>query len=394
MNGLKDKIFGCLAGSNIGSAMGAAVEGFSIEAITEKYGVLESFEPYRHYLQFAPPDSECNRGPRIGFRKEREGLRFDVVPHRGAGYLRPPGTTEDGIERQRLLCEAIAEKGGRVTVGDYAKAWLKLIDPENFCVQMEPCDEPVYRLLKAGMYPEELGRYCLYNGLVPAARSTHPIGLINAGNPEQARRDTFDVGRIFQNTYGYGLDWAACVNAAIAACFMPGATLDSVLRVAVDTLPDGNLTDRPKSELKRALAVADECEGDWKKMRCRFNDYYFGLRSSYYDLSTAHEIVSKGFAIFKATRGDTREACIAASNFGRDTDCAAAVAGGLAGALTGSRYIPGEWVKTVDEATVQNRYTVSNKTLMEHTEAIYGALFAEMEKDAARIKALEELARV
>ena len=364
MNQLKEKIYGCIAGSNIGSAMGAEVECWSIEEIMEKFdGELNSFHPYRHYLNFDRP---------------------------GSGRERYPGTTEDGIERQRLLCETIARVGGRIDIKDVAQTWLEMVNPDNFCVQMEPCDEPLYRLIKAGFYPEEIGRYVLYNGLVSCARSHHPIGLINACNPDQAVKDTFEVGRMFQNTYGYGLDWAAAVNGAIAEALKPDATIDSVLQVAIDILPEGNLTEYPKSELKRALAVADECDNDWRKMRYRFNDFYIG-RPSYYDFSMAHEIVSKGFAIFKAVGANTKEGIIAASNFGRDTDCAAAVAGGLCGALTGMKYIPDEWVEIVDGATKKNDYTVSKKTMLEHSEAIYQGVLNEMEKSRKELAMLEQL---
>jgi ADP-ribosylglycohydrolase len=74
---LRDKIFGCIAGSRMGSAFGAPVEGWSVDKIRAEYGVLDRFLPYGHY------------------RKR---------------WQRPPGTTEDGIERQKLMCLAIIEK--------------------------------------------------------------------------------------------------------------------------------------------------------------------------------------------------------------------------------------------------------------------------------------------
>ena len=46
---LKDKFRGCIAASWVGSAMGAAVEGWSPQRIAETYGVLERLLPYRHY---------------------------------------------------------------------------------------------------------------------------------------------------------------------------------------------------------------------------------------------------------------------------------------------------------------------------------------------------------
>lgn len=368
MNQLKDKIFGCLAGSNLGSAMGAIVEGYTIDEIINEFGVLNDFHPYRHYTNFTRP---------------------------GSGRVRLPGTTEDGIERQRLLCEAIAKKGGRINMKDVVDIWMTNVNPDNFCVQMEPCDEPIYRLLKADFYPEEIGRYCLYPGLVSCGRSHHPIGLVNACNPEQAFADTFEVGRMYQNTYGYGLDWAGAYNAGIAEAMKPDATVDSVLKVIIDLLPEGNLTEYPKKEAMQALAIADKYMDDPMGMRYEFCERYsaVGVKqlASYYDMSFAHEIISKGLAIFKATQGNTKEAIIVASNFGRDTDCAAAIAGGLAGALTGSKYIPEEWVKVVDHATINNEYTTSNKTLMEHTEAIYAAVRNEMNKKRAEVALLDSL---
>ena len=46
---LGDKFRGCIAASWIGSAMGAAVEGWSPEQIREKHGYLDRLLPYKHY---------------------------------------------------------------------------------------------------------------------------------------------------------------------------------------------------------------------------------------------------------------------------------------------------------------------------------------------------------
>ena len=72
-------------------------------------------------------------------------------------------------------------------------------------------------------------------------------------------------------------------------------------------------------------------------------------------------------------------------------DCAAAVAGGLCGALTGMKYIPDEWVEAVDDATKKNDYTVSKKTMLEHTEAIYQGVLNEMDKSRRELALLELL---
>ena len=73
---LREKFFGCIAGCHIGSSMGAAVEGWTYDRIEKEYGTVEKLLPYQHYRN---------------------------------GWTREPGTTEDGVERQKLMITAIAE---------------------------------------------------------------------------------------------------------------------------------------------------------------------------------------------------------------------------------------------------------------------------------------------
>ena len=94
MVSLQDKFFGCIVGAHVGSAMGAAVEGMLYPEIEAKYGTVEKLLPYEHY---------------------------------GNGWVRLPGTTEDGIERQKLMITAMLEKGDRVNAEDVRAAWLKHI---------------------------------------------------------------------------------------------------------------------------------------------------------------------------------------------------------------------------------------------------------------------------
>ncbi|NPV80587.1 MAG: ADP-ribosylglycohydrolase family protein [Firmicutes bacterium] len=346
MPSLFEKIYGCLAASNIASAMGAVVEGWETDQIVQKYGVFQQLLPYSHYKNFGRP---------------------------GSGRLRPAGTTEDGIERQRLMCTAIIEKRGRITADDLAKVWLRDINPDYFGVQMEPCDEILYNLVKAGIPPADAGRYSNFLGIVSFARSCHPIGLINACNPEQAVRDAWDVGRLYQPLHGYGLDWSAVYVAAIAEALKQDATVDSVISKALEFAPAP-----VRREIEEGLDMAARSK-DVFAMREPFNKRYSG-RGTTYAMSMAHEVVTKGLAIFYITKGMPKDAIVGAVNFGRDTDCTAAVASGLAGALNGVSGIPEEWIRTVDEATLVNDYTVSRRTLRETAQGIYEAVKAEMKK--------------
>jgi ADP-ribosylglycohydrolase len=352
--------------------MGAPVEGWSTEAIREQYGVLEELLPYSHY--------EPNE--------------------KGGGRLRPAGTTEDGIERQRLMCTAIIEKQDRITPADLARVMVRDVNPDNFGVQMEPSDAMTYRLLKAGVpydvsgYPSfsigypcffpatDAGRYTAGFGTVGFARSCQPIGIINAAHPEQAFQDAVEIGKLYKPGHDVALFWAAAVASAIAEALKPDATVDSVIGAAQEHLPH-----QVSDELQKGLALAERCE-DALSMPEVFNPLYCNI-SGFHAMCKAHEVVTKGFAIFHKVNGEPRDAIIGAVNFGRDTDCLAAVAGGLAGALHGTATIPDEWIHCVDDATAENGYTVSNRTLLETVEGLSAALQNQIRKQKERIRLLE-----
>jgi ADP-ribosylglycohydrolase len=113
-------------------------------------------------------------------------------------------------------------------------------------------------------------------------------------------------------------------------------------------------------------------------MRKAFNPVYSGTGMPY-SQSYANEVVTKGLAIVRMAGGNAKEAILAAVNMGRDTDCLAAVAGGIAGALGGGAPIPEEWVKQVDYATTLNRYTNSQRTLRQHSDGLYEAFQARLQ---------------
>ena len=88
--------------------------------------------------------------------------------------------------------------------------------------------------------------------------------------------------------------------------------------------------------------------------------------------SYANEVVTKAVCIFRMAKGDPKDAIIAAVNMGRDTDCLAAVAGGISGALNGGAR-SAEWIKQLDYATTLNRFTNSQRTLRQHSDGLYEA---------------------
>ncbi|SHF36567.1 ADP-ribosylglycohydrolase [Caldanaerobius fijiensis DSM 17918] len=88
-------------------------------------------------------------------------------------------------------------------------------------------------------------------------------------------------------------------------------------------------------------------------------------------------------------KGNTFDAIIAGVNMGRDTDCIAAIAAGISGALTGHSSIPEEYIKQVDYATKKNIYTNSQRTIEETAEQLYDAFKARIKKMKEYIEVMD-----
>ena len=340
MSVLYEKVLGCLAASQIGSAMGAVVEGWDWRRIEGEYGRLERLLPYEHYNN---------------------------------GWRREAGTTEDGIERQRVFLRAIRRAGGRITAQDVAAVWREEVNADEAKWCMAPFDRYLIGLAKAGMPATRIGEFSPYTDLISVARSCHPIGLVNALNPRQAWKDVHSVGLVLQAPAGSGLDWAGLVAAVIAEGCRPGATFESALEAGL-ALAD----ERMQTEVRRGLELAEKAATPLD-MREPFARYYSGS-GIVYASSHANEIVVKALAVLKATGASPRQTLVTAVNFGRDTDCLAAVAGGIAGAISGPADLPAEWIDQLDRATRLNPHTCLNLSLAQMADIVVDAVRAERDR--------------
>ncbi|MHC4310391.1 MAG: ADP-ribosylglycohydrolase family protein, partial [Planctomycetota bacterium] len=200
-SGLFDKIYGCLAGSRIASAMGAAVEGWDMDRIAKKYDVFDKLVAYHHY---------------------------------NVDWDHPAGSTEDGIERQKLMCTAIIEKQNRITAEDLVKTWVKVLDPNKMKYMTEGFDRELLAHAKSGTVPAwELGGLSKHPHLNTTARSFHAIALINACDMDGVIRDVYEIGRVYQPPHSDSYPWGAAYNAAVAYAMRPDATVDSVIETAL-----------------------------------------------------------------------------------------------------------------------------------------------------------------
>jgi ADP-ribosylglycohydrolase len=338
---LREKFFGCIVGVHLGSSMAAPVEGWSWERIEREYGLLERLLPYEHYRN---------------------------------GWKREPGTTEDGVERQKLMITAIIEKQDRVNAEDVRRAWVNHMNPNAAGLVSEPFEGVLLAMAKTPMPAADIGKYCDYSGLISLARSCHPLGLINAGDAAGAINDVRDVGQLYNTAGSRGIRWAEVTVTAIAAAARPRATVDSVLGAVFDHC-DKNIVLR---EVERGLKLTADCR-DVREMRKKFDAVYSGQGIPYAN-SYANEVVTKAVCVFRMVNGNTWGAIKAGVNMGRDTDCLTAVSAGISGSLSGAAAVPAELIKQVDYAASVNPYTNSRRTLRETSDGLYNAYKARLKR--------------
>jgi ADP-ribosylglycohydrolase len=348
---LREKFFGCIAGCHIGSSMGAPVEGRSWENIEREYGTLDKLLPYHHY-------------------------------GKSNNWMREPGTTEDGVERQKLMITAIIEKQDRINAEDLRRAWVEHMNPNAPGLVSEPFEGALLAMAKTHIPAADIGKYCDYSGLVSLSRSCHPIGLINAGDIQGAIDDIRQIGQLYNTANSRGVLWAEATVIAIAAAAKPHATVDTVLGAVFDNCDkvDTRFTRQAgiRGEIERALKLTADC-ANFRDMRKKFDTLYSGT-GIVYAHSYANEIVTKAICVFKMTGGSTWEAMKAGVNMGRDTDCLTAVSAGISGALCGAGSIPNDLIKQVDYATLINPHTNSQRTLRETSDGLYNAFKSRLAK--------------
>ena len=304
------KVYGCLAGGAIGDTLGRPVEGWHYKDIEAKKGRLTD------------PWEEADR-------TQGGDANFEI------------GTDDTALAQ--ILCHTYIEKGGPVTVEDYAKHWLSEMDPNKFFF----CLRNTYELLKMGYSPRITGVLNIVTGSGLMAIS--PVGIFHAGDPDQAYADALGIASIVQRDLDVLIP--GVIAAAIAAALRPGATVDSVIEAAIRVAPADPVTtfdERRFNNLKDTLVRAVEIGAEAA-------DVYAAREGLYEELLQYHAIDPQGvfaltFGIFRASQGETEQAMLGGANIGRDSDTISSLNGQLCGAMNGVDSIPKRWLQGLERS--------------------------------------------
>jgi ADP-ribosylglycohydrolase len=289
---LSDKVLGCLLAAEIGDAMGAPAENKTYQEIIASFGEITDFS----------------------------------------------GSSTDDSALKHILCDAIERGGGYPTADTWAQTWMdhkEWFHKEMFWI---PVMNSFWRVSAEGMSPRDAGSGNMVSS--SSAMCISPIGIINAANPRQAALETYEVAGLIH--HNFSRDGACSMAAAVAEAFSPGASVDSILKAAVEYLP-------PRSAqvmcgfIDTTLALAREA-GAYAVFRQR---YYAESILPGIAMPDARETVPVAFALFYLADGNPIQTILYGANFGRDADTIASMAGALSGALHGASALPGEWVAKI-----------------------------------------------
>jgi ADP-ribosylglycohydrolase len=320
------KAYGCLIGGAVGDALGGPIEGMHYRFIREWHnGRVEDLIRY----DTRPDDF------------------FQVGPESGAYALGiERGTYTDDTRLQHLITQAIIAKQGRISADDLGRTWMEKMKVETFWFSVSNgyyrigIGQTPVREAGAGNIPDNSSAMCI-----------GPIGVINAGDPEQAALDAYDIASLSHD--GYSREAASIVAAAVAEAMDPSATVESVVEACVAFLPNKE-TSRMREPLLRAIELADRV-ADTEELTAVFYERLnvpWVRRISYGGVSDERhspsvdplESVPCAVAMFYKTHGSYKDAVVAAANYGRDGDTIACMTGYIAGAFCGVDAIPADWV--------------------------------------------------
>ncbi|GAB2609279.1 ADP-ribosylglycohydrolase family protein [Kribbella endophytica] len=337
---LEDKSVGALLGSAAGDAIGGAVEGWTPEAIRERHGgwvtgiVGPWYDDWRNARPIAPY-------------------------HKGDGHITDDTLMTHALvevydeTRAHLDAYAIAEKlVPKMLTG---KRWVPELEADALLLQRVFLAEKwlVARLHYGHIDPREAGVGNIVN--CGAAMYAAPVGIANAGDPAGAYAEAIDLAGAHQSSYGR--EAAGVFAAAVAAAMVPEATASSAVEAALDLAKDGTRL--------AVAAVAEVAEGldDWEQaipllrkaiepfdtVGPDYRDQSLDARRPSRTKAIEELPVALGFVLVSG--GDVRQAVLGGTNYGRDADSIASMAGAVTGALSGQAGVPEDWTSRIAEAS-------------------------------------------
>lgn len=316
-----DKILGGLIGGAAGDAIGAATEGRSTEQILEYFG-----HPVRD---------------------------FETPPMDTFGGGNKPGQLTDDFSSAYFVAESIVKNKGIVSRKAVQDALVKWSEHAVF---FDRFAGPTTRLAIKTFKGEEIIKasgveLVTRQATDGASMKIAPIGLLNAGNIEQAIVDAAEVTMVTHDNY-LAISGACALAAAVSEATKRDADMYSILKAGFYGAKEGERIGRaigrdvagPSviSRMEIAIDIGLGTGTPWEKMIDIGERVGAGLHIA--------EALPSAFGLFAANDGDALESIVGAVNVGYDTDTVATMSGALSGTLHGAKAFPKHFLPILEEA--------------------------------------------
>jgi ADP-ribosylglycohydrolase len=314
-----DKALGAWQGRSSGCLLGAAVEGRRSWQI-EKYLVHQDRWPLSDYFSSkADPDvaKEC------GFTYKRAVFKETIT-----------AMVEDDDTNYTVLALALLKaKGAGFTPDDMAHCWLDYLPYTHLCT----AERVAYRNFIENVAPPDSASWLNpYREWIGAQIRGDLFGYVCPGEPERAAEYAWRDACISHVKNGiYGEMWAA---AMIAAAFASD-DMETVIRAGLAQVPAASRLAKAVLHMIDLHKSGADYQAAVKDIHTRWDE-----TSSHHWCHTISNAEIVALALLWGAKDFERTVCGAVMP-GFDTDCNAATAGSVLGAMLGARKLPGKWIK-------------------------------------------------
>ena len=334
---LRGRVRALLHGVAYGDAIGAPVEKLSAAEIARRYGRVTSVDTQWHKMSLDP----VARNNRV----------------RGNGIV-----TDDTLMTLCLMTiygdvkrhiDAWDMATGMVREIAWKPRWIPEMQRETLLIErlFYPEKWIFQRHQLSGCDPRQGGIGNMVN--CGAAMYIAPIGAVNACDPKAAYDEAIAFASGHQQSYG--LEAAGVLAAAIAAAFVPGTNIETVVEEALAVAKDG--TRAAIADIVEAARALKRQNADYAAVVERFHaiigkysvmgddvnhaPHKAGVPTDAYQPSRLHSIeelpLALGFAILND--GAFEKTIVDGINSGRDTDSIGVMAGAILGAMHGESVV-------------------------------------------------------
>ncbi|MGW3285218.1 ADP-ribosylglycohydrolase family protein [Streptomyces sp. NPDC001002] len=306
-----DRALGAYYGLALGDALGMPTQVMSRQDVVRVYGTLTGFEPAR-------PDNPVSAGM-------------------------PAGSVTDDTDQAVIVGRLIDEGHGRIDplrLAHELLAWEKEMKAKGSFDLLGPSTKAALDAVAAGASVKEAGRTGTTNG---AAMRVTPVGIAFPAEPLDPFLDHVVESCQVTHDTNVGIAGAAAVAAAVSTG-VDGGSLDEAVAAAVTAARAG----ARRGHWVAGADIAARIEWVRGLVRDLPEAEALDLIVDLVGTSVAsQESVPAAFAVLTVADGEPWRAALLAANLGGDSDTIAAIAGAVAGSVTGLSGLPADAVRTL-----------------------------------------------